>query len=162
MNYYLQAESEEALWKALEDAGVAKNIALPYPIEVTDSALEQALDQLPLDDAINSHTVEYEGETYMADAGKWYKLVPRYLQRGDGYDPDISKHFQIAQGVDLDIIGTIFKPTGRMIQMVEGECPETAAIPGYHANIRGITEEQAALLPTIAKPSSPVRIWAGD
>jgi len=162
MNYYLQAQSEEALFAALESAGVAKNIALPYPIEVTDSALEQALDQLPLDDAINSHTVEYEGETYMADAGKWYKLVPRYLQRGDGYDPDISKHFQIAQGVDLDIIGTIFKPTGNMIQSEDGEYPEMEALDGYHANIRGITAEQAALLPTIAKPNNPVRTWAGD
>lgn len=120
MNYYLQAQSEEALFAALESAGVMNKVYDP----------EDPANQRP-DDA---EEWEPSGE---------YDLYPK-------------------AGVDLDVIGQIFKPTGRMIQMVEGECPETAAIPGYHANIRGITDEQAALLPTIAKPNNPVRIWAGD
>jgi hypothetical protein len=123
MNYYLQAESEEALWQALESAGVSQR-------------------HYDMDDFSNVRPADLDPEAQWEPTGK-YDSLP-------------------VAGVDLDVIGTIFKPTGNMIQMVEGECPETAAIPGYHANIRGITEEQAALLPTIAKPSSPVRIWAGD
>lgn len=65
-------------------------------------------------------------------------------------------------GVDLDVIGPIFKPTGVMLQGEDGEYPEMEDIGGYHANIRGITPEQAALLPTIDAPANPVRKWAGD
>jgi hypothetical protein len=63
---------------------------------------------------------------------------------------------------DLDVIGDIYKPTGKMLINEYGEYPEMAAIEGYHANIRGITAEQVAMLPTIAKPNNPVRMWAGD
>lgn len=42
---------------------------------------------------------------------------------------------------------------------------EHAPIEGFHANLRmreELTDEQKALLPLIEKPSTPVRIWAGD
>ena len=63
---------------------------------------------------------------------------------------------------DLDVIGPIFKRTGVMLQGEDGEYPEMQELDGYHANIRGITPEQAALLPTIDAPANPVRMWAGD
>lgn len=160
-DYYLKAESEQALWEALENAGIAKNIALPYPLEVADPELEKVLDQLPLDDAELSQTVEYEGETYMADAGKWFKLMPRYLQPGDDYS-NIGNDFQIAQGVALDIIGTIYKPTGVMLTDEEGnEFPETAPIPGFHANLRLIEDKDVTTLePWIIEVNTPTRVWA--
>jgi hypothetical protein len=119
--YYLQAQSEEALWQALEDAGVVTRVYDP----------EDPNNQRP-DDA---EEWEPTGE---------YDLFPN-------------------AGVDLDVIGTIWKPTGETTLDEDGNLIIVSApLEGYHANIRGITAEQAAQLPTIAKPSSPVRIWAGD
>lgn len=104
MDYYLKAESEEALWSALEAADLAG---------------------------------EYEGKKY-------------------------------AKGVALDVIGLIYKGTGNMIEVNSPDMgtytyEEQAPIEGFHANIRGeLTPEQEALLPLIAKPNNPVRIWFGD
>jgi hypothetical protein len=73
-----------------------------------------------------------------------------------------------AKGISLDVIGVIYKETGNTTTVTspEGysfEVPETQAIEGYHANIRGdLTEEQQQALPLIAKPSTPNRIWFGD
>jgi hypothetical protein len=117
MNYYLQAQSEEALFAALESAGVMNKVYDP----------EDPNNQRP-DDA---EEWEPTGE---------YDLYPK-------------------AGVDLDVIGTIYKPTNETDE--EGN-PVMEPIDGFHANIRGITDEQAALLPTIAKPNNPVRMWAGD
>jgi len=109
--YYLQAESEESLWLALEAAGLYQKVYSEFDE-----------DGIPVG--------EFE------------------LQRVGQYD--------------LDIIGTIYKPTGETTTEEGMIMPEMAAIEGYHANIRGITAEQAARLPTIAKPNNPVRTWAGD
>ena len=46
-----------------------------------------------------------------------------------------------APGYSIDVIGTVYKPTGNMIQQTVGEqvmeIPEMAALPGFHANMRG-------------------------
>jgi hypothetical protein len=60
---------------------------------------------------------------------------------------------------NIDIIGTIYKPTGTMLTNEEGmEYPEMEAIEGYHVNIRNYTEapelDQYAVVPTI-----PQRVW---
>jgi hypothetical protein len=121
MTYYLQAQSEEALFAALESAGVMNKVYDP----------EDPNNQRP-DDA---EEWEPSGE---------YDLYPK-------------------AGVDLDVIGTIWKPTGETTTDADGTImPVMSMVNGYHANIRGITAEQAAQLPTIAKPNNPVRIWAGD
>jgi hypothetical protein len=64
----------------------------------------------------------------------------------------------------LDVIGTIYSKTGNMLTDADGfEYPEMVAQEGYHANLRAeLTDEQAAALPTIAAPTTPMRIWAGD
>jgi len=112
MNYYLQAESQEALFSALESAGLYQKV---YS--------EHDEDGIPVG--------EFE-----------WQRVGQY---------------------DLDIIGTIYKPTGETTTDADGTImPVMSMIDGYHANIRGITAEQAARLPTIAKPNNPVRTWAGD
>ena len=36
----------------------------------------------------------------------------------------------------IDIIGTIYKPTGEMITTDEGEVPEMVPVEGWHANVR--------------------------
>ena len=64
----------------------------------------------------------------------------------------------------LDVIGTIYTKTGNMLTDAEGfEYPEMVAQEGYHANLRAeLTDEQAAALPTITAPTTPMRKWAGD
>jgi len=111
MNYYLQAESEESLWLALEAAGLYQKV---------------------------------------------------YSEHDEDGNPVGEFEWQRVGQYDLDVIGTIFKPTGEVLLGEDGEYPEMEALDGYHANIRGITEEQAEQLPTIAAPTTPMRVWAGD
>lgn len=67
-----------------------------------------------------------------------------------------------AKDINLDIIGTIYKPTGKMIAGENGfEFPEQLPVPGFHANIRGVlTDEQQSALPLIPAPVAPIRTWA--
>ena len=64
----------------------------------------------------------------------------------------------------LDVIGPIYTATGNTLTDAGGmEYPETQAVEGYHANLREtLTAEQVAALPTVAAPTTPHRIWAGD
>ena len=64
----------------------------------------------------------------------------------------------------LDVIGPIYAKTGVTLTDGEGfEYPETQAVEGYHANLREkLTDAQVAALPTVAAPTTPHRIWAGD
>ncbi len=57
----------------------------------------------------------------------------------------------------LDIIGTIYKPTGVKIQTELGEVDQTAPVDGYHVNFIGnlpLEAEQYIVIPT-----NPVRIF---
>ena len=44
-------------------------------------------------------------------------------------------------GYDLDVIGTVYKPTGNLVvrqsENFSVEVPEMAPVPGFHANLRG-------------------------
>jgi len=111
MTYYLQAESEEALFAALESAGLYQKT---------------------------------------------------YAEHDEDGNPVGEFEWQRVGQYDLDIIGTIFKPTGEVLLGEDGEYTEMEPLDGYHANIRGITDEQAEQLPTIEAPTTPVRVWAGD
>jgi hypothetical protein len=122
--YYLKAESEEALFEALENAGVTQR-------------------NYDMDDPANVRPADLDPEEAWVPTGE-YDSVP-------------------VAGVDLDVIGTIWKPTGETSLDEEGNLIQVSApLEGYHANIRGITPEQAALLPTIDAPAKPYRMWAGD
>ena len=70
--------------------------------------------------------------------------------------------FNVAKDIALDIIGTIYKPTGNVITTDDGlTYPEQAPIDGFHANIRGsLTDEQQAGLPLVGTPANPYRVWA--
>ncbi|BBS88036.1 hypothetical protein [Aeromonas media] len=61
----------------------------------------------------------------------------------------------------LDVIGTIYQPTGETM-VVEGELvPAMAPVPGYHANVRTTSEALAAALDAHRTyPVTPVRVWA--
>jgi hypothetical protein len=68
----------------------------------------------------------------------------------------------IPKNISLDIIGTIYKPTGNMIEIDNGLLiEEQLPIDGFHVNIRGnLTEEQKQKLPLITPPRTPYRVWA--
>jgi hypothetical protein len=57
----------------------------------------------------------------------------------------------------VDVIGTIYKPTGVMLDTDEGEVAEMAAIEGWHANTRGPMLE--SLMAFAVEPERPVRVW---
>jgi len=57
--------------------------------------------------------------------------------------------------MSIDVIGTIYKPTGVML---DAETPEMAPIDGFHVNTRG--EAPEALMPYSINPTQPVRVWA--
>jgi len=89
-----------------------------------------------------------------SEADLWKALEGAGLARQgeDGYYP-----------VDcaLDVIGTIYEPTSKVLKTDEGDVPEMKAIPGYHANLRceELPEDVLALLPIIETPNSPNRRW---
>jgi hypothetical protein len=93
-----------------------------YLKAVSEAALMTALEAV---DAVKSYQVKNEtGET-------------------------IETRWAAAPGYNLDIVGTIYKPTGNMLQRTENgqtfEVPEVTALPGFHANLRG----PANLAPTV-------------
>lgn len=70
---------------------------------------------------------------------------------------------RVSDGLALDIIGTIIKPTGNLIAVDGLEVPETAPIPGYHANLAGeLSPDQLAALAHVLfdEPEQPYRVWA--
>jgi hypothetical protein len=58
----------------------------------------------------------------------------------------------------VDIIGTIYKPTGVMLTTDEGEVAEMAPLAGWHVNTRGPMLE--SLIEFAVEPEHPVRVWA--
>jgi hypothetical protein len=66
-------------------------------------------------------------------------------------------------GIELDVIGIINKPTGVMLTTNDGfEYPEMLPVDGYNANLLAeLTANQKADLPII-DVNNPVRKWAGE
>ena len=58
----------------------------------------------------------------------------------------------------IDVIGTIYKPTGEVVQTDEGVISAMEPIPGWHVNTRGPMLE--GLLQYAVQPEHPVRVWA--
>jgi hypothetical protein len=68
-------------------------------------------------------------------------------------------------GAALDVIGTIWRPTGATLTDQHGLArPEMAPVAGFHANLRtegSLSDAQLALLPLVTPlPATPDRVWA--
>lgn len=59
----------------------------------------------------------------------------------------------------VDVIGTIYKPTGKMLTTDEGQVDEMAPLAGWHVNVRH-KDEAPELDEYRVFPNSPVRVWA--
>jgi len=66
---------------------------------------------------------------------------------------------EVPKYLAIDLIGTVYKPTGKMLQSDEGEFPEMAPVPGYHANVR-VVDAAPELEAYQVFPQNPVRGWA--
>jgi hypothetical protein len=72
---------------------------------------------------------------------------------------DIVETVKVPRYAAVDVIGVIYKPTGNLLQIEEGEVPEMAPVKGWHANVRH-TDEAPELVAHQIFPQSPVRGWA--
>jgi len=59
----------------------------------------------------------------------------------------------------VDVVGVIYKPTGKVLKTDEGEVPEMAPLDGWHVNVRH-TEEAPELEAFRVFPATPSRAWA--
>jgi hypothetical protein len=62
---------------------------------------------------------------------------------------------------NIDIIGTIYKPTGEVEMVEDMEVPVMAAVDGYHVNVRNYSEAPE-LDAYVVVPTNQYRTWAGE
>jgi hypothetical protein len=72
---------------------------------------------------------------------------------------DIVETVKVPRYAAVDVIGVIWKPTGKMLQTDEGEVPEMAPVDGWHVNVRH-TAEAPELDAYKVEVATPVRGWA--
>ena len=78
---------------------------------------------------------------------------------GFSQDPDSGALYH--PDAALDVIGTIYQPTGDTILVDGQEVPVTAPVSGYHVNVRTTSDELATALDAQRTyPVTPVRVWA--
>ena len=79
----------------------------------------------------------------------------------DSIDLDGKSILVPAQGINIDVIGTIYT-SGEYIYEPDGSIiviKEPVAIPGFHVNIRSQNEINTDNLSVIAQPKNPDRVW---
>ena len=72
---------------------------------------------------------------------------------------DIVETVKVPRYAAVDVIGVIYKPTGKMLTTDEGEMPEMAPLEGWHVNVRH-TAEAPELDAYKVEVATPVRGWA--
>jgi hypothetical protein len=72
---------------------------------------------------------------------------------------DVVETVLVPKYAAIDVIGTIYKPTGKMLTTPEGEVPEMAPLEGWHVNVRH-TAETPELEAFRVFPATPSRMWA--
>lgn len=72
---------------------------------------------------------------------------------------EVVETYKVPKYVAVDVIGTIYKPTGKMFTNEDGDAPEIAPIEGWHVNVRH-TAEMPELQAWAVTPKTPSRRWA--
>ncbi len=72
---------------------------------------------------------------------------------------DVVETVLVPKYAAVDVVGTIYKPTGKMLTTPEGEVPEMAPLEGWHVNVRH-TAETPELEAFRVFPATPSRMWA--
>lgn len=72
---------------------------------------------------------------------------------------DIVETIKVPKYSAVDVIGTIYKPTGKMLTVEDQEpVEEMKAVPGFHVNVRH-TAEAPELQQFAVTPRTPSRVW---
>lgn len=71
---------------------------------------------------------------------------------GEGYN-------KVPKYQAIDVIGTVYKPTGNMLPTDAGEMPEMVQVDGFHVNVRH-TRPAPELAAYQVFPLTPNRAWA--
>jgi hypothetical protein len=72
---------------------------------------------------------------------------------------DVVETVLVPKYAAVDVVGVIYKPTGKTLKTPEGPVPEMAPIDGWHANVRH-TDEAPELEAFRVFPQTPSRMWA--
>jgi len=72
---------------------------------------------------------------------------------------DVVETYKMPKYAAVDVIGLIYKPTGKMFTNEDGEFPEMAPVEGWHVNVRH-TAEMPELQAWAVTPKTPSRVWA--
>ena len=72
---------------------------------------------------------------------------------------DVVETFKVPRYAAVDVVGVIYKPTGKMLKTDEGEVPEMAPLDGWHVNVRH-TDEAPELDAYKVKVKTPSRMFA--
>jgi len=72
---------------------------------------------------------------------------------------DVVETVKVPKYAAVDVIGVIWKPTGKTLTTDEGEMPEMAPLEGWHVNVRH-TDEAPELAAFQVHPQTPSRAWA--
>lgn len=69
---------------------------------------------------------------------------------------EITPETRTPKFANVDKIGTIYKPTGEVVDDV----PVMEALDGYHVNVRVVdSEDSSGLEKFVVAPKNPVRVW---
>ena len=130
--YYLKATDEQALWEAMETAGLAfKEYDPDDPLNI------------PPDD----YDAETDGEFVKTGAYTWRSTTTMFDQIGTIYGE--------TGNVLTDSNGLPYPEMAPIDDFYYANLRDEVDIPK-------LTADQVAALPTIAAPADPYRIWAGD
>ncbi len=73
---------------------------------------------------------------------------------------DIVETFKVPKYAAIDVIGVIYKPTGKLLPSDDGDAvEEMAPIDGWHVNVRH-TDEAPELDAYKVEVKTPARMWA--
>ena len=72
---------------------------------------------------------------------------------------DVIETVKVPRYAAVDVIGTIYKPTGKKLTTPEGPVDEMKPLPGWHVNVRH-TDEAPELDAYKVEVATPVRGWA--
>ena len=72
---------------------------------------------------------------------------------------DVVETVKVPKYAAVDVIGTIYKPTGKVLKTKEGPVDETAPLEGWHVNVRH-NADVPELVAYQVFPETPARGWA--
>jgi len=93
-----------------------------------------------------------------ADEAEARKVMQDFLGKTDD---GVEVWRQASHEWALDLVGTVYKSTGKQLETTEGLVEEKAAVPGFHINLK-MEEPPAYLKPYTIFPLNPVQIFFGD